>query len=92
MDELFDTLARDVAGRLSRRQVFSRFGLGLALAVGASLGLTRSNSHAECAKCCVACCRSNRPPGDPTPGECMQECMQGRGQCVGCVPFCSDTP
>lgn len=92
MDELFDTLARDVAGRLSRRQVFSRFGWGLALAAAASLGLTRSNSNAACAKCCVACCRSDTPPGHPTPGECMQDCMAGRGQCVGCVEVCSDKP
>ena len=90
MDELFDTLARDAAGRLTRRQVFGRFGWGLVLAVAASLGLTRSN-NSDCAKCCAACCRGNTPPGDPTPGDCMRDCLEGRGQCVGCVPVCSET-
>jgi hypothetical protein len=88
MDELFDTLARESAGTVSRRQVFGRFGLGLAAALCASLGLRASN--AECAKCCEALCRSERAPGGTTPGECMRDCLAGGSQYVAaCVPVCS---
>ena len=79
MGELFDKLAKDASGELSRRQVFGRFGWGLAAAVLASLGLAGNDS--DCHQCCAVCCKSDNPPHGSTPGQCIQDCHQGKGQC-----------
>jgi hypothetical protein len=80
MEELFDKLAKDVSGKVSRREAFGRFGWGFAVAVFASLGLARAKDGQDCVpKCCELACRANRPPGEPTPGECMRDCLNGVG-------------
>lgn len=76
MGDRFDKLAKDAAGELSRRESFGRIGGGLLAAALVSLGLTQAGN--DCIpRCCAAFCRSDRPPGAPTPGECMRACLQG---------------
>ena len=80
MEELFDALAKDVSGKVSRRQAFGRFGWGLVVTAFAALGLTKGNEGQDCVpKCCELACRSDRrpEPGGVTPGECMRACLAG---------------
>jgi len=87
MGDRFDQLAKDAGGELSRRQAFWRIGGGLLAAAVASLGLTRASNN--CARCCAICCRSETPPGDGTPGDCMRACLNGEGLCGGEFGQCS---
>jgi hypothetical protein len=81
MDDLFDALAKDASSKLSRRQVFGRFAFGMAMTALSALGLARaSDLGPECGKCCAEQCRGARAPGEPTPGECMRDCLQGGTQ------------
>ena len=63
MEEIFDNLAKDASAGLSRRQVFRRFGWGLAMAAFASVGLKAGN---DCGKLCAECCNNlDFPPRGP---------------------------
>ena len=79
MEELFDDLAKGASGGLSRRQVFRRFGLGLAMAAFASLRVAASN---DCGKLCAECCNNlDFPPRGPEHGQCLSDCHNGLGPC-----------
>lgn len=77
MDELFDRLAEDSANGVSRRQMFRRFGWGLALAVFGGLGITRVSADSCLQKCCTTFCKTvDLPPGSDR-GQCISDCMRG---------------
>lgn len=90
MEELFDKLAKDVSGKVTRRQAFGRFGWGFAMAVFASLGLTQNN---DCGKNCAACCNNlDFPPRSPEHGQCIKDCHQGLAPCGDLPGVCPQTP
>lgn len=77
MDELFDDLAKDAARGVSRRQMFRRFGWGVAAALVGGLGRTRVEADSCVPKCCVTFCQSaDLPPGNDR-GKCISDCMRG---------------
>jgi hypothetical protein len=82
MDAWFDTLAKDSAHRLSRRQVFGRIAGGFGMAVLGVFGLMRRKPD-DCARLCEECCKNNYPAGsgDKRYGECVSSCHKGEGQC-----------
>ena len=80
MDELFDSLAKDASSKLSRRQVFGRFALGLGASVIAIFGLAAPKN--PCAQLCVDCCQNlDFPPRSPEHGKCISQCHEGLGPC-----------
>jgi hypothetical protein len=79
MDAWLDTLAKDSANGLSRRQIFGRVAGGFGFAVLAVCGLRpRAN---DCGKLCEECCRNNYPHGGADFGACVSSCHQGQGVC-----------
>jgi hypothetical protein len=92
MEELFDKFAKEASGELSRRQVFRRFGWGLAAAAFAALGVARVSAE-SCHPVCSECCKNlDLPPRSEEHGKCVSECQQGLGPCGPVFRICSQTP
>jgi hypothetical protein len=79
-DSWFDTLAKDSARGLSRRQVVGRLLGGTGLAVLAMLGLRRAAAK-DCGKLCEECCHNAFPNGGRDFGQCVSDCQHGEGLC-----------
>ena len=78
-DNWFDTLAKDSAQGLSRRQVFGRLlgGAGVALLSLVSIG----GAAKDCGKLCEECCHNAFPHGGREYGQCVSDCQHGEGLC-----------
>lgn len=81
MDAWIDTLAKDSAHRLSRRQVFGRIAGGFGMAVLGVFGLARGSKRDNCGRLCEECCKNNFPEGGREYGQCVSLCHQGEGVC-----------
>jgi len=83
MDAWFDSLAKDSAGRLSRRQVFGRIAGGVGMAVFALFGLNglAKEKDKDCGHLCEECCRNQFPNGGREFGQCVAACQKGEGLC-----------
>jgi hypothetical protein len=79
MDAWMDTLAKDSATGLSRRQVFARVAGGFGMAALSVLGFGRRSK--QCGRLCVECCKNNFPQGGREYGECVSSCHKGEGVC-----------
>lgn len=80
MGDRFDTLAKDAAGTLPRREVFRRVGGGLLAILLASVGLAAESDN--CGKLCAICCKAQDfPPRSPEFGQCISDCHRGEGPC-----------
>jgi len=83
MDHRFDTLARNLASQLSRREAFWRLGGGLAAALLASVGIA-SAADQSCEAACAHCCQTlDPPPRGPEMADCIKACHDGLGPCGG---------
>jgi hypothetical protein len=81
-DGWFDTLAKDSAQGLSRRQVFARLLGGTGAAIFAMFGMRRSASKdKDCSKLCEECCHNAHPNGGREYGQCVSDCQHGQGLC-----------
>jgi hypothetical protein len=90
MDELFDKLAKDTAAGISRRQAFSRFGLGVFVAALAAVGFKKVSADSCIPKCCTELCKSFNTPGKDR-GQCISECQQGDGVlAAACAQQCAE--
>src|SRR6266567_409356 len=81
MDDKFDELAKKMAQSVTRRSALKKFGVGLAAAVLASLGLV-NKAQAQSRKACLNKCSS----------DCTKQCGQGSkgGVCWGyCYSICA---
>ena len=88
MGDRFDTLAKDAAADLPRREAFRRIGGGLLAVVLAAVGLAGDSDKDTCRKLCFICCDNNfsRPkPGKDGGGkehaQCILDCHEGVGDC-----------
>ena len=82
MEHPFDDLAKALAGGMSRREAFRRFGGGLIAGVLAVAGLAAQGQDNDCGKFCAECCRNlNPPPRGQEMGECLRSCHEGGGIC-----------
>ena len=90
MEHRFDSLARTVSGRLSRRETLWRLGGYAAFAV---LGFFRPASAGQqpqpCGACCaLACANLDPPPRGMEMALCIQEC-HNTGK-IGLLEPCTD--
>lgn len=99
MGDRFDTLAKDAAGTLPRREVFRRIGGGLLSILLASVGLAADNSNSACMQFCIDCCGQNfSVPRSGGSGQeyatCIRNCREGLGTLTsaGALVCGSDTP
>ena len=84
MEHRFDTLARNLSSRLSRREAFWRLGGGLAAAFFASVRSARAGQ--ACEAFCARCCKNlDPPPRGKEMAECITACHEGLGPC-GSIP------
>ena len=80
MGDRFDTLAKDVAGNLPRREVLRRIGGGLLAVALAAVGLSANKDN--CAKLCAVCCNNlDFPPRGQEHGQCIRDCHAGVNLC-----------
>lgn len=80
MGDRFDTLAKDAAGTLPRREVFRRVGGGLLAILLASVGLSADSD--SCGKLCAVCCKAQDfPPRSAEFAQCIVDCHRGEGTC-----------
>jgi hypothetical protein len=84
MGNLFDTLAKDAAADLPRREAFRRIAGGLLGVVLASVGLAadKDENQSACVHFCIDCCGNNFSlPRDggvgPEYAECIRNCHAG---------------
>ncbi len=79
MGDRFDTLAKDAAAGLPRREVFRRIGGGLLGIVLAAVGLS---AKSDCGKLCAVCCNNlDFPPRSVEHAQCITDCHDGLGPC-----------
>ncbi len=89
MGNLFDTLAKDAAADMPRRQAFRRIGGALLGVVLAAVGLAADSDN--CGKACAACCNGRDfPPRSKEHGECMRDCHAGVSSGDPSNPSCGD--
>ncbi len=80
MGDRFDSLAKDAAADLPRRQLFRRIGGGLLGILLASVGLAADSDN--CGKLCAVCCKNlDFPPRSSEHGKCIRDCHRGEGPC-----------
>lgn len=80
MGDRFDSLAKETAANMPRRQMFRRIGGGLLGILLASVGLSADKGN--CAKLCAVCCNNlDFPPRSPEHGQCISDCHRGEGPC-----------
>jgi len=90
MEHRFDTLARTLSSRPSRREAFWRLGGGLVAAFFASVGVARADQ--SCAAACAHCCQNlDPPPRGQEMAECITACHDGLGPC-GSIPGTCGNP
>jgi len=82
MGDRFDSLAKETAADMPRRQMFHRIGGGLLGILLASVGLSADQDKANCAKLCAVCCQNlDFPPRSAAHGQCIADCHRGEGPC-----------
>lgn len=80
MGDRFDTLAKDAAANVPRREVFRRLGGGLLAILLASVGLAADSDN--CGRLCAVCCNNlDFPPRGPEHGQCIRDCRAGVNLC-----------
>jgi hypothetical protein len=80
MGDRFDTLAKDAAADLPRRELFRRLGGGLLAVLLASVGLAADKDN--CARLCAVCCNNlDFPPRGAEHGQCIRDCHAGVNDC-----------
>jgi hypothetical protein len=82
MGDRFDSLAKDAAAELPRREVFRRLGGGLLAILLASVGLAGDNDNDTCGRLCAVCCNNiDFPPRGAEHGQCIRDCRAGVNLC-----------
>jgi len=84
-NDWFDTLAKDSARGLSRRQMFGRLLGGTGMAVLTVFGLRQLAADNDCGKLCKLCCHNAFPDHGPGYGQCISDCHHGEGLCGAAV-------
>jgi hypothetical protein len=80
-DDWFDSLAKDSAQGLSRRQVFRRLFGGIGVALLGVVGLSAAGNGKDCGQLCQTCCHNFFPDHGKEYGQCVSDCHQGEGLC-----------
>ena len=79
-DGWFDTLAKDSAQGLSRRQLLGRLLGGTGAAVLGLFGM-RAAAAKDCGKLCQVCCENQFSDHGVEYGRCVSDCHKGQGVC-----------